>query len=214
MERGSGQLRLKRFRAEIPQLGKFQKRGSLMKEEGRFVKRLSELKAAIVLFGALAPLVSLGAIRPDKVHTADTKKTGFYLKDGLVVGGDRAIGDVVIKDIRRASNTGFERLVIDLEGTLKGEPAAIPRPPFFQVAVSPEEERMVLTVWGKPRLGFDSKKASVALKKSPNFSRVEFLPRMEDESWTFSLGLKPGRSVEVFELTNPVRIIVDIRGGK
>jgi hypothetical protein len=37
------------------------------------------------------------------------------------------------------------------------------------------------------------------------------LPRLNDDSWTFVIGLKPRQSVEVFELSKPARIILDIR---
>src|SRR5262249_42795512 len=115
------------------------------------------------------------------------------------------------KNIRRAPNTGFERWVIDLEGNRSGEPVAIQRPPYFQVAVTPDEKRLVFTIWGKPRLEFDSKKVVTALHRSPLVQDIELFPRIEDERWTFSVDLKAGRPVEVFELSNPVRIIVDIK---
>lgn len=151
------------------------------------------------------------ALKPEAVHTADSKKTKAYIRDGLFVGGDRAIDEVVVRDIRRAANPGFERLVIDLEGNRGGEPAAIARPPYFHVAVSPDEKRLVFTLWGRPKLAFDSEKVIRAFKRSPIVESVELLPRLDDAMWTFVVGLKDGRPVEVFELGNPVRIIVDIR---
>lgn len=154
---------------------------------------------------------TFAALKPEKIHLADARKTKFYLKDGLVVGGDRAINDVVVKDIRRALNPGFERIVIDLSGNKNGESVAIPRPPYFQVAVTPDEKRLTFTVWGKPKLAFDAKKILQAFKKSPVVSSVELYPRVEDESWTFVMAIKGGKPVEVFELSNPVRVIVDVR---
>src|SRR4051812_48093578 len=99
----------------------------------------------ILIASLLAALVSAqaaAALKPEKVHVADAKKTEAYIQDGMIVGGDQAIDDVVVKDIRRAANAGFERIVIDLEGNRGGEPAAISRPPYFQLAVSPEEKRL------------------------------------------------------------------------
>jgi hypothetical protein len=154
------------------------------------------------------------AIRPDKVHVADSKKTQNYVKDGLIVGGDRAIDDVVVRDIRRAANAGYERIVIDLQGNQGGETAAIPRPPYYQVAVTPDEKRLVFTVWGHPKLNFDAPKVLKSFKKSPVVASVELLPRVENDSWTFVIGLKSDKPVEVFELTQPVRIIVDVKNSK
>jgi hypothetical protein len=151
-------------------------------------------------------------IRPEKVYVAENRKTQTYIKDGLISGGDSAIQDVVIKDIRRAKNPLFDRIVIDLEGNQNGEPAAIPRPPYYQVAVTPDEHRMLVTIWGHPKLAFDAKKVSSHFKSSSTISSIEMLPKIEEDSWTFALQIKPGESVEVFELNDPVRIIIDTRG--
>jgi hypothetical protein len=102
-------------------------------------------------------------------------------------------------------------VVIDLDGTQMGEAAAIPRPPFYQVAVTPDEKRLVVTVWGKPKLAFDAQKLVAAFKRSANFSSVTLLPKVEENSWTFVMNFKTDRPVEVFELTNPVRVIVDVQ---
>jgi hypothetical protein len=151
------------------------------------------------------------ALKPEQVRTADARKTQAYLADGVVVGGDCAVDEMVVKDIRRAVNAGFERVVIDLEGTRGGEPGAIQRPPYFQAAVTSDEQRIVLTLFGKPKLAFDAQKVQAAFRRSTNLQGVELLPRLNDDSWTFVLGMKPHQSVEVFELTQPARIIVDIR---
>ncbi len=167
-----------------------------------------------VLFLALAS--SLGAahaeLKPDKIYVAEGKKQRFYIRDGLITGGDRAINEVVVKDIRRAVNPeGFERVVIDLESTRSGEPAAIDRPPYYQLAVTPDERRLVFTVWGNPKLGFDSKRVLAAFKKSKAVENIVLYPRVEENLWTFAMELRSGNPVEVFELADPVRIIVDIR---
>jgi len=166
------------------------------------------------ILGALFVPEAIAALDPQSVHVAESKKTEAYVRDGLFTGGDRAIDDVTVKDIRRAANPGFERIVIDLEGNQNGEPAAIPRPPYFHVAVTPDEKRLVFTLWGKPKVAFDSKKVLAAFKKSPIIESVEFLPKVEDDSWTFVMSLKADRPVEVFELRDPVRIIVDVRTQK
>jgi hypothetical protein len=151
------------------------------------------------------------ALKPESIRTADARKTNAYLTDGVIVGGDRAIDEVVVKDIRRAANAGFERVVIDLDAHRDGEPAAIKRPPYYQVAVTSDEQRLVFTIWGRPKLTFDPQKVLSAMRKSGSIQGVELLPRLNDDSWTFVLGLKPRQSVEVFELSQPARIIVDIR---
>lgn len=166
-----------------------------------------------------ATLVSLASpvkaeLRPDRVHVADAKKNGAYTRDGMITGGDSAVNEVVVKDIRRAVNPGYERIVIDLEGSRNGEPLAISRPPYYQVSVTPDERRLVFTVWGKPKLAFDSKKVVDAFRRSAVVKSVSLYPVMDADAWTFSAELRGENPVEVFELSNPVRIIVDVRTGK
>jgi len=150
-------------------------------------------------------------VRPERVYLADAKKNKAYVRDGLIVGGDRAIDDVVVKNIRRSINKGFERVVIDLEANRNGEPAVIQRPPYFQLAATPDERRLVVTMWGRPKLSFDAKKVIAAFKRSSVIERIVLLPRLEDTSWTFVFELKAGSPVEVFELSKPVRLILDIQ---
>jgi hypothetical protein len=153
-------------------------------------------------------------IRPERVYVADDKKSKAYVRDGLIVGGDRNIDGVIVKNIRRSANKGFERIVIDLEANQNGEPAAIQRPPYYQLAVTPDERRLVVTLWGKPKLSFDSKKVLADFKKSSVIENIVLLPRLEDNSWTFVFELRRGFPVEVFELTKPVRLILDIQQKK
>jgi hypothetical protein len=165
----------------------------------------------LLAFALLLP-VAHADLKPDKVFVAEGKKSKFYVKDGLITGGDRAVNEVIVHDIRRATNPqGFERIVIDLEGTQNGEALAITRPPYYQLAVTPDERRLVFTVWGNPKLAFDSKKVLAAFKKSKVVQGISLYPRVEEGLWTFSLELKSGSPVEVFELSDPVRIIMDIR---
>lgn len=170
------------------------------------------LYAGVAIVGVLVLSSVQASLRPDKIHVADLKKTQKYLKDGVVVGGDRLIDDVVVRAIRRgAQGTAFDRIVIDLHGNREGETVAIPRPPFFQVAMSQEEERMVITIWGHPKIQFPLEATKQALTKSPYITGVNLLPKIKDEFWTFELSLKRGTQVEVFELKEPVRLIVDLK---
>jgi hypothetical protein len=132
------------------------------------------------------------------------------LRDGLIIGGDRSIDQVLIKDIRFSVQSGFERIVIDLEGTLHGERAAIPRPPYFQVEVNSSQKRIGVSIWGRPELRFDAHKVSKLFKKSTLLKSVSLLPKIEEDIWTFGLPTKTEANVEVFELSEPVRIIIDI----
>jgi len=153
---------------------------------------------------------AIGGLNPDKIYTADKKKSHAKIRDGLITGGDQAINDVIILGIRHSTNKGFERVVLDIEGNKKGEPVAIKRPPYYHVAVSPEMGRLVVTVWGGPKLAFDTQAVLKSFQKSKLVKRVELLPVLERDRWTFILHLSGNRPVEVFELADPVRIIMDI----
>ncbi|MFN7685154.1 MAG: hypothetical protein ACK5QT_07060 [Oligoflexia bacterium] len=153
------------------------------------------------------------AVEPQRVFQAEARKTRHYLADGVVVGGDSAIQSVRVKEIRRAANSeGFERIVIDLQASrADGEPTALARAPYYQVSINPEERRLIYTITGKPRLDFDAPKVVAAFKKSPVVQSVELLPAVHADQWSFVLNLKSGRPVEVFDLSQPARIITDIR---
>lgn len=162
---------------------------------------------------ASGAFASVPTLRPEIVHTADSRKRDQYVKDGIIVGGDRTLDDVIVMDIRRAKNPSYERIVLDIQANRDGDAAAVSRPPYYQVAMSPDLQRLTVTVWGKPKLAFNSKRVLSSFKKSELIRKVELYPLLEKDRWTFSIELsgKPGgRGVEVFELSNPVRVILDI----
>lgn len=169
------------------------------------------LGLSIISWVAGLPAQAAADLRPDRIHVADERKNLAYIRDGLIIGGDQAVNEFVVKDIRRAPNKGFERIVINLEGNQNGEPSAISRAPYFQIAVTPDEKRLVFNLYGRPKLGFDSRKVIQGFKKSSLVQNVVLLPRLEEDVWTFVLELRQGTPVEVFELGNPVRLVVDMK---
>ena len=160
-------------------------------------------------------LTADAAIRPDKIFLTEGRKNNSYIRDGLIVGGDAAIDDVTVKDIRRASNGDFERIVIDLEGSrANGEATAISRPPYYQIAVTPDEKRLVFTLFGRAKLAFDAPKVLAAFKRSSVIQRLLLYPKLEADAWTFAFETGVAYSVEAFDLSNPVRVIIDIKRKK
>ncbi len=145
------------------------------------------------------------------IHVADSTKTKLYLKEGLVIGGDRTIDDVIILDVRHSMNTDYERVVIDLDGNKNGEPAVIQRPPYYQVEISPVQKRMVVTVFGKPKLAFDAARVKKGFSKSKLVKSVELFPVLEKDRWSFAITFTSAKSAEIFELANPVRVILDLK---
>ena len=166
---------------------------------------------ALQILGTVSSPLALASLKPDRVYVAEDRKTNHYIPDGLITGGDRTIDSVVVKHVRRAANAGFERWVIDLEGTRHGETVSIPRPPYYQIAMNADEKRLMVTVYGSPKLAFDSKQVLAQLKRSPLVSSVDLLPKLEDQSWTFAVSFKKVRPIEVFELGSPTRVIIDLK---
>jgi hypothetical protein len=132
------------------------------------------------------------ALEPNQVREALPKKTESYLKEGLISGGDREIRAGIVKDVRRATNGGFERIVVDIDAE---------KAPYYQAAIDPAARRILVTLYGSPKLAINAKKI------------VEQYPIVEEDSWTFALYLRSAVPVEVFELTAPTRIIFDLKGG-
>ncbi|MEN9723303.1 MAG: hypothetical protein RJB38_1289 [Pseudomonadota bacterium] len=161
------------------------------------------------------PAMAWASLEPSRFFQADGKKNERYLSDGVVVGGDPVVRSVRVKEIRRAANPKFERIVIDLEASrADGEVTALARAPHYQVAINPEEKRVIYTIWGSPQLDFDAAKVVSSMKKSPLIQGVELLPVVHQDQWTFVLHLRSGAPIEVFDLTEPARIITDIRLGR
>lgn len=164
------------------------------------------MKTRILSAGILALFVSnaSAALDSSQIREALPKKTESYLKEGLVAGGDREVRAGVVKDVRRATNGGFERIVVDIDAE---------KAPYYQAAIDSAQRRILVTVFGSPKLAIDAKKIVDQFRKSPLVARVEFFPIVEEDAWTFALHLRAAVPVEVFELSAPTRIIFDLKGG-
>jgi hypothetical protein len=160
----------------------------------------SKITQSVLFFLSISSAVA--ALEPNHIHQALPKKTENYLGEGLVMGGDREVHGGVVKDLRRATNAGFERIVLDLDSE---------KTPYYQAAVEPAEKRIVVTVFGSPKVGFDAKKVVDQFRKSPLIQKVELFPKVEEDTWIFALHLRAAVPVEIFELSAPSRIIIDLK---
>lgn len=144
------------------------------------------------------------ALESGQVREALPKKTEFYLKQGLISGGDREVRSGIVRDVRRATNGEFERVVVDIDSE---------KAPYYQAAIDSAQRRIVVTVFGSPKLAINAKKIVEQFRKSALVARVEFFPIVDEDAWTFALYLRAAVPVEVFELSAPTRIIFDLKGG-
>jgi hypothetical protein len=159
-------------------------------------------KNALSVLFFLSISSAVAALEPSHIHEALPKKTENYLGEGLVMGGDREVQGGIVKDLRRATNAGFERIVLDLDTE---------KTPYYQAAVEPNEKRIVVTLFGSPKIGFNAKKVVEQFRKSPLVQKVELFPKVEDDTWIFALHLRAAVPVEIFELSAPSRIIIDLK---
>ena len=121
------------------------------------------------------------ALEPSSVREALPKKTESYLKEGVFSGGDREVHSGVVKDVRRATNGNFERIVIDIDSE---------KAPYYQAAIDSAQRRILVTIFGSPKLAINAKKIVDQFRRSALIARVEFFPVVEEDSWTFALYLR------------------------
>jgi hypothetical protein len=173
----------------------------------RSVRRGILLGISLALFATSA----IAALNPKLHFVADQTKKGNYVADGIFSGGDRSVTAARLKDIRRASSPeGFERVVLDLETDEQGGGL-----PYFQVQLAESERRYVLSIWGDVGYDFDANRIRKAFAKSAHIKKINVVPRLEDGLSIIEFVLNPQRpgkkeKVEVFRLSKPGRIIMDI----
>ncbi len=139
-------------------------------------------------------------------------KKDFYLSEGAFTGGDRTSSDFTVSNVRVASNpAGFDRVVIDLSGNQLGEKSPLSRPPFYLVEVDPSDKRVMVTLYGKPKLDFSTMSSIQSAKKTKLISNLEFTPIANKDRWTWAIHTRHVAKAEVFELTSPARIIIDLK---
>jgi hypothetical protein len=154
---------------------------------------------------------SLGSLKPDRVFTAQPRKSHYYIDDGIILGGHSSVTRAIITDIRRAPHQDYERIVFDIVGTQGGERVELERAPFYHIAVSPAMKRIEVTFIGDIQLSFDAEEIKASFQNSRMVENVDFFPLLENDRWMLTFSLTGGRAVEVVELGSPVRVILDLR---
>ena len=131
-------------------------------------------------------------------------KKNVYLAEGAFSGGDRATSNFKVSNIRVAANPGgFDRVVVDFQNSS--------RAPFFMVQNDPTTRRVTVTIYGKVKLDFSMRTASQSAKKSKWIQSLEFIPLVEEDRFIFYAQTQKPVKTEVFELTGPARIIIDLK---
>ena len=132
-------------------------------------------------------------------------KKNAYLSEGSFSGGDGANTDFHITQIRVAANpAGYDRVVIEV----KPENG---RPPFYMVENDPSNKRVQVTLYGQPKLDFSSQTAIQQARKTKHITKLEFVTLLGSDRFTMVIKTQAAVKTEVFELTQPSRIIIDLK---
>ena len=164
------------------------------------------------LLGLLFASTSFAQLDEASFKQALKVKKGAYITEGSFTGGDRTSSDFRVTQIRVAANPeGYDRIVIDLGGSSLGEKAPLARPPFYLIEADSGHHKVNVTVYGKPKLDFSTQTSIQAAKKSKTVSSLEFLPLVNADRWTWTIHTQVPVKTEVFELSEPARIIIDLK---
>ena len=137
-------------------------------------------------------------------HALKVKKE-LYIKDGTISGGDRNESDFKVSEVRIAANpSGYDRVVIDF-----GKNSNLP--PYFMVETNSTLKKVTITAFGKAQLDFSSQSAIQAAKKTKSIAKLNFIPLVNADRWTWSIETQDPVKAEVFELSHPARIIIDLK---
>ena len=168
--------------------------------------------AFIVLGLATVSIAAFASVHPSERHEAGGAKTNRYISAGFFAGGEHTVTSAKLKDIRRGKQSGgFERIVFDLEAQADDKEAV----PYFQVQAAPEEGRFIMSIWANVLYDFDSTRVSKTFTKSEHFKRINVIPRLEEGLTIIEFTIAPetGKQppkFEVFRLSHPARIIMDV----
>jgi len=105
----------------------------------------------------------------------------------------------------------FDRMVLDFKGNMLTDDTALKFPPYYQVEIDSSKRSLIVTLYGKSKLGFNTDSVKRMLGKLESIERIDFLPQADDDRWTFFVALKSKASAEVFELSEPARLIIDVK---
>ena len=142
------------------------------------------------------------AVGNTEVYRAEPKKTQVYIREGVIEGGSETVQSVFISNIRRSKNADFERVVLDVDSK---------QIPSFHISVEPNQKRLLITIKGNAKTSYDAPHVLGQFKKSLLIEKVELFPKLDEQHWTFSIRLKREVPVEAFTLSEPGRIVVDLK---
>jgi hypothetical protein len=170
------------------------------------LRTLGFLMILIPLHSAFAQFDEAGFKQALKV------KKNAYTAEGSVTGGDRSISDFRVSQIRIAANpAGYDRVVQELQGNEGGSSSPLAHPPFYLVENDPSNKQVIVTLYGRAKLEFSRQQAAQQARKTKYISNMDFMPIVDEDRWSWIIHTQVPVKVEVFELSSPARIIIDLK---
>ena len=144
------------------------------------------------------------------VIAAGQAKRNVYVSDSVISGGDAQADPVALSNVRWAKNpAGYERLVVDLTG--EGQGWEKKSPPYFQVGHDTKQSAVTVSVRGISRRNVTGASLGKNLAKSALISKAYLAPGLEGDLASIEFQVRAPVDVEAFYLSNPPRIVVDVR---
>ena len=157
----------------------------------------------LILLFILAPTTS-----ESQTIKAKVGKKNIYLDSGKVQGGLGKPGGMNVYAIRFSKHGTFERLVLEIHERRINRPYDTPC--FYEVTYEQYPLRLVVDL--------DSTRSEFSAD-FPNFANSDYISgeysllSYDWGNYIFALTLKKPIKFEVFELHNPARIVIDLKGG-
>lgn len=175
------------------------------------LKSIFLLAASFTFILASRPVHAM--FSPNEAKEVTSAKKNAYVMDGIMWGGDPLASPLAMQAVRWANNAdGYERIVLDLKGD--GDGWKTKTPPYFQVNLDASDHKIIIGVRGIYQRAFNADELNRSLKKSAMVASAYAAPQMEGDLATISLQTRRRVEAEAFYLTNPPRIIVDVRSKK
>ena len=170
------------------------------------------LSLVILLLLLALPQPTYAQFDPAGFKQALKLKKNIYFSDSTISGGDGSVSDFRVSQIRLAANKdGYDRIVLELQGNDSGSKSALTIPPFYMVENDSNNKRVLITLFGKVKQEFSRQIASQQARRTKFISHLEFLPLVDTDRWSWLVYTQVPVKAEVFELTSPSRIIIDLK---
>jgi len=140
------------------------------------------------------------------LYPAEKTKKNRYFNSAVIKGGEFTQGLVRLGAIRRGLNSkGFERVVLDFDsGSTKARRAS-----YFQVSIKPKI--IVISLKGVDSMTLEADQLKEEFRKSRFVDSIEIFPAFKALEVDIQLRLRRALPVEVFELADPGRLVLDLK---